>query len=556
MLSRGANLTSKCTVTKLAYVYQFIPSTRAMVLFPRSVIKAFSSTLVNGGPRSKDTRRHNGNQNSRSDIQHDKTNISSIKRVHFKDPFLLSDKINQFIKRGQLDDAINLVKSTTISSQSDVVWNKLIQECSRAKRTRLAFRVYNEMKRRGFKPTDRTYTLLLESLANNPTSPDTVEQATALYNQISDPEDTPPSIIHTNAYLKVLSRAGNPSAVLRIYDTMPKKGPLSPDNITFQIVIGSLAHKGGDEAFHSAMAVWEDLFKAARRDATLMTSNSKGERNIIHPLRKVQIDEGHVTGMLIACKNAADPKNRRKGLAIVRDMYGIDLEHTVYTDEEVQEKKGKYVSHLTTLTPKAMDVIISFAASVGTFTMALNALQNACARYTDFNPDAQNINNLLARGCFMKRERQALKLLWWALEEKNVEPNAGTLRLALHACTRDRDWKCVVRICKEMGQRGVSMDVDGALSIIKCAIDDDRKLEAISFIEQAGGVEGLLRAGKCTSSQRLQFIQNSIKMYSKAMKLGVHPTLGDLSSRHAKLLELIKKTKITEQTSQHKYNEL
>ncbi|KAF9388722.1 hypothetical protein CPC16_006271 [Podila verticillata] len=82
-----------------------------------------------------------------------------------KDPYLLSEKVVKFAKNGKLDEAITLVMESPKSRQSEVVWNHLIQESSKLGKTSQSWQLLNDMKKRSFEPSERTYTILLNALA-------------------------------------------------------------------------------------------------------------------------------------------------------------------------------------------------------------------------------------------------------------------------------------------------------------------------------------------------------------------------------------------------------
>lgn len=105
------------------------------------------------------------------------------------------------------------------------------------------------MKKRGIKPSDRTYSILLSNLPRTiPASSATVSTASSLYSTISrlmrdEPHEYPPSIIPINSYLSFLARCGQSDTCLATFDDLPRSGPLSPDVATWTSLFQALLHR-------------------------------------------------------------------------------------------------------------------------------------------------------------------------------------------------------------------------------------------------------------------------------------------------------------------------
>ncbi|KAI9689772.1 MAG: hypothetical protein M1822_009654 [Bathelium mastoideum] len=104
-----------------------------------------------------------------------------------------------------------------------------------------ALKLYNEMKKRAQFPDSHTYLLLLRGFAENPELPNSLGNALAIYHSMSaDGARVLPSIIHSNAMLKVCIRADNMDALRGVYSQLPDSGPGAPDKLTFTTMLNAL----------------------------------------------------------------------------------------------------------------------------------------------------------------------------------------------------------------------------------------------------------------------------------------------------------------------------
>ncbi|KAI7635778.1 hypothetical protein KC322_g21857, partial [Hortaea werneckii] len=164
-------------------------------------------------------------------------------------------------------------------------------------RPRDAFAVYNEMKKRAQFPDSYTYILLLRGLAGPRTatskkppkniSPEDVSKAVSLYNSMSAPNSrVKPSIMHTNAVLKVCAFGNDMDAFYGILANLPEVGAGAPDHMTYSIILNAIRRNTGYEALKDlsptqavtkrrqavseARAIWREIVMKWRTGAVKM----------------------------------------------------------------------------------------------------------------------------------------------------------------------------------------------------------------------------------------------------------------------------------------------
>ncbi|KAJ2829820.1 hypothetical protein IWW50_000629 [Coemansia erecta] len=152
-----------------------------------------------------------------------------------QDPYLLAKKFQQVVRGGNLDDAVAIVMQSKTRDQSPVVWNLVIEEYARRGRLSRALRAYTEMRRRGFTPTQTTYTAVLKACALGD-SEKAVAIAEHTYASMSS-SGVAPSIINMNSLLSVYQRKHDIERALQRFNDLPSSGAMAPSLATYTILV-------------------------------------------------------------------------------------------------------------------------------------------------------------------------------------------------------------------------------------------------------------------------------------------------------------------------------
>ncbi|KAG0078995.1 hypothetical protein BGZ90_003799 [Linnemannia elongata] len=358
-----------------------------------------------------------------------------------KDPYLLSEKVVKFSKNGKLDDAITLVMEAPKSRQNEVVWNHLIQESSKLGKINQSWQLLNDMKKRGFEPSERTFTILLNSLAINASSPNSVPRARALYQQLQDSEDLSPTTVHTNALLKVCTRQHDYTALQEVYASMSKSGDNAPDVITYSTVINAYARKGGDEGFEMAWRVWEDLVQDKAR---------RGE--------DVELDSRIVDAVLLACRGARSAVFVKRGYKLVESLYGLPASSstsgsgsspattaaaTTATERAISPTKSLGLSPASlrkeTIHPRTVELLLSICSKLKDYTRAAHYMALIHSHFPNFTPDPQFLSSLMHLQISNKQYDTALTT-WDEISERGLQHTPGTFKQGLDAALKARNW--------------------------------------------------------------------------------------------------------------------
>ncbi|KAJ9098083.1 hypothetical protein QFC20_006031 [Naganishia adeliensis] len=184
-----------------------------------------------------------------------------------------------------LETAEEILKTAPKESVNVAVWNVLLSGFAKERKYQRMFKAFNDMKKRGIRPSSRTYAIMLDNYPSSFDSPaKTLSRATLLYDQaqehvqdvldkiaeakesegyelssdrpskrIQPDEDAEESkeekahlsidaytsgnaIAPTNAYLAQMSHFSRFDEVKRVFEAMPKDGPRAPDGKTYTIL--------------------------------------------------------------------------------------------------------------------------------------------------------------------------------------------------------------------------------------------------------------------------------------------------------------------------------
>ncbi|EXJ54973.1 uncharacterized protein A1O5_12884 [Cladophialophora psammophila CBS 110553] len=162
------------------------------------------------------------------------------------DPLKLAQGIVEKLRDHNLQAALELVRASDRVHNGKgvdnvVSWNHIIDWLMGQESPGEAWKVYNEMKKRGHKPDSHTYTIMLRGYRENVRKPNAVQQALSVYDSISAANSAvTPTTIHTNAIISVCARAYDIDAIWRIAGRLPERGPGAPDHVTFTTILQGL----------------------------------------------------------------------------------------------------------------------------------------------------------------------------------------------------------------------------------------------------------------------------------------------------------------------------
>ena len=177
------------------------------------------------------------------------------------------------------------------------------------------------MKKRAQPPDAHTFTTLFRGFSWYPKYTLSVSRALSIYHSMfADNSTVKPSVIHTNAVLKVCALAGDMDALLGVAARLPPRGNGAPNNLTFTTILNAIRN----EAWESIKGSGDGSAKLEKRNRAVMQG-----RRLWEEIRErwekgdLYLDEELVCAMGRLMLVADDEKNCDDILSLLEQTMGI-----------------------------------------------------------------------------------------------------------------------------------------------------------------------------------------------------------------------------------------
>ncbi|KAJ6539331.1 hypothetical protein B0H19DRAFT_1269658 [Mycena capillaripes] len=239
------------------------------------------------------------------------------------EPHVLSERLKKLAEqKNQLDTAVAMLKNAPLAAQNTAVWNTLIWECMKAKRFKLAYELFIDMKRRGFSPTTRTFQTMFSGLSRIEVwaaYPQQLKNARSLYEAYqrhievikkTDPKSSELSTDPLPAYVTILGNAGQFEEIFVLYYSLAEEGPLAANKFLFTAMFRALSVNtaGLTSAQYAknatdAKVLWGQVLKASEKSG-------------------LEIDSFLVTAAVIALSKG-QALEHKLAFQLVREYFGL-----------------------------------------------------------------------------------------------------------------------------------------------------------------------------------------------------------------------------------------
>ncbi|PFH52719.1 hypothetical protein AMATHDRAFT_139360 [Amanita thiersii Skay4041] len=389
------------------------------------------------------------------------------------EPHVLSARLKKLCDENKIDAAFSMLKNSPLGSQNTPVWNTLIWEVMKAKRYKLAYQLYVDMKRRGHTPTTRTFQTMFKGLSRiEQWSAHTkqLENARLLYEAYQrhvslikkeDPSSPDLNVDPLASYIKILGDAGRFQDIFDVYYAMDTDGPLAPNLFIFTAIFRALATKPD-----SASDVTVPYLKNAIDAKLVWTQMQKHLRKS----PSFQVDSLLVTSAISALMRGG-PSEQSLAFQIVCDHFGLGA-----SDEQPA------CNNALPLQAPSVDIILRLCNSAEKHALCVDFVQKIKRRPETAGGisllDRVHMEQVLRALLAMVKNTgkddggdEALATLEWMLRQEitgkngpKIRPALSTYNLVMEICWRAADWPSAVRTFELMTGYHAHDFIDGAVS--------------------------------------------------------------------------------------------
>ncbi|XP_029916933.1 pentatricopeptide repeat-containing protein 1, mitochondrial [Myripristis murdjan] len=240
-------------------------------------------------------------------------------------PYWYFLQCKKLIKENKLQEALDLFSRDMLRGErlqpEEYNYSVLIGGCGRAGHLKRAFRLYNDMKKRGLVASDATYTALFNACAESPWKQTGLQQALHLEQELRR-KNYPLSSITYHALLKTHAVTNHLQACIHTLREMRQNGHALTQETFHYLLMACLKDK--EAGFRLALQIWRQMLRSGiRPDSTnynllLRTARDCGVGDLA-------LATDLLLGPDLTCQNGRDgmanvrPESRRK------DPVDIDL---------------------------------------------------------------------------------------------------------------------------------------------------------------------------------------------------------------------------------------
>ncbi|KAI0832487.1 hypothetical protein BC628DRAFT_1335602 [Trametes gibbosa] len=354
---------------------------------------------------------------------------------------------------GNLDGAVQYLKSMPLDAQNTTVWNTIITQAGIAKRFRLAYDLYVDMKRRGFKTNLSTYGSLMAAFNKVDSWHNRSKLFCAVQNVYKhyldyiatvkehNPSSPEISVVPINIYITILSKNGNYSEAFDVYNALEEEGPLSPDLITYTTMLRTMYRRS--------------LMVEDEEQVTNIRERCASDARLLWRQLTKRIEGGSDIGLdaivissVLQVLALGRPADHIIAFDIIRDYLGLAKPGETAPVAQV-ELSAPLVQDILWLCNKAQKYRLCLH-----FVQQLMDRRPGLLDRGHFDHVLTAYGSLSAMGSVTEASR-ALQTVEWMLEREKtdgprIRPGLATYTLVLVVCWRAKDWETAIRTVELM----------------------------------------------------------------------------------------------------------
>ncbi|XP_047434128.1 pentatricopeptide repeat-containing protein 1, mitochondrial-like [Mugil cephalus] len=433
-------------------------------------------------------------------------------------PYWYFLQCKRLIKEKKLQEALDVFSRDMLQGErlqpEEFNYSVLIGGCGRAGQLKMAFKLYNDMKKRGLEPTDATYTALFNACAESPFRQGGLQYALKLEQELRR-KNYPLSTITYHALLKTHAFTNHLQACIHTLREMLQKGhPVTQETFHY-LLMGCLKDK--ETGFRMALQVWRQMLRSG------ILPDSKNYNLLLRTARDCEIgDLALAAGVLLGndCerqKGSQDAsESRSKGVididVLERQLFLQPDPHSDGRRSEVESNsRGQHSTDLipvrqngdipppvdlvaVSTAPNLLDVfegkrsaVISLCAVDGpSDRLALIGGAKGFLEKMAANGLSPDLRTLTLLADTMEPGYESLQLLLKVAKEHRVKLDVPFFNSVIRRAARASDLEGAKAVLSVMRQRNLNVDIQtfGCLALA-CERQKDG-LQLLKDIEEAG----------------------------------------------------------------------
>ncbi|GAA6221625.1 pentatricopeptide repeat-containing protein 1, mitochondrial-like [Lates japonicus] len=431
-------------------------------------------------------------------------------------PYWYFLQCKKLIKDNKLQEALDLFSRDMLEVErlqpQEYNYTVLIGGCGRAGQLKKAFKLYNDMKKRGLDAVDATYTALFNACAESLSKQAGLQQALKLEQELRR-KNYPLSTITYHALLKAHAVTNHLQACIHTLREMLQNGHVVTQETFHYLLMGCLKDK--DMGFRLALQVWRQMLKSGIRpdsknyNLLLRTARDCGIGDpalatgvLLRPEWESQKETEHVSNVKSesGCKDVIDIDLLERQLFIEPDSHR-DSEESLSRQESthlipVRQNKSTSlpVDVVNVTAPNLLDLfegrrgaVVSLGAVDGAYDrLALIGGAKGFLEKMAANRLSPDLRTLTLLADVTEPGYQSLQMLMRVAKQHHVKLDVAFFNSVIRRAARARDLEAAKGVLSVMRQRNVSVDVQtfGSLAL-GCERQKDG-LQLLKDMEEAG----------------------------------------------------------------------
>ncbi|XP_061769952.1 pentatricopeptide repeat-containing protein 1, mitochondrial [Nerophis ophidion] len=429
----------------------------------------------------------------------DRTPGKNVRRVARRNTsywyFLQCKKL---IKAGKLQEALDMFSRDMLLAErlqpEEYNYSVLIGGCGRAGQLKKAFKLYNNMKKRGLAASDATYTALFNACAESPYKKTGLQQALNLEQELRRKNQALSTITY-HALLKTHAVCNHLQACLHTLREMLQNGHAVTPQTFHYLLMGCLKDK--DLGFRLALQVWRQMLKSG------IVPDSNNYTLLLRTARDCGMGDVALASSLLLGPHVQKPKSGKaqvdvdlleRELFVSADVQGSG-EHSHHTQNSLVPSRPDGTELLPVgSAPNLLDLLegtghgsISFGSVEGpSDRLALLGGGEGFLDKMAANGLKPDIRTLTLLADTMEPGVRSLEVLLKVAKQHHVKLDAAFYNSAIRRTARAADLDEAKAVLAVMQQHNVSVDVQTFGSLALACRRQKDGLQLLQDMQEAG----------------------------------------------------------------------